>query len=63
MYRGFFALILASSMIRGTIPPPIWRTVDRPKNDKRAIVTAATKAQSAADYLHGLQASKKGEAA
>jgi antirestriction protein ArdC len=33
------------------------------KNDKRAIVTAAAKAQSAADYLHGLQASKECEAA
>jgi len=25
------------------------------KNDKRAIITAAAKAQTAADYLHGLQ--------
>jgi antirestriction protein ArdC len=38
-----------------------WLTVL--KNDKRAIVTAAAKAQSAADYLHALQASKEFEAA
>jgi antirestriction protein ArdC len=38
-----------------------WLTVL--KNDKRAIVTAAAKAQSAADYLHALQASKECEAA
>ncbi|RWG57962.1 MAG: DUF1738 domain-containing protein [Mesorhizobium sp.] len=38
-----------------------WLTVL--KNDKRAIVTAAAKAQSAADYLHRLQASKECEAA
>lgn len=31
------------------------------KNDKRAIFTAASYAQRAADYLHGLQ--KQGEAA
>ncbi|PLU82006.1 antirestriction protein, partial [Sinorhizobium medicae] len=28
------------------------------KNDKRAIITATAKAQSAADYLHGLQLTK-----
>jgi len=33
------------------------------KSDKRSIVTAAAKAQSAADYLHRLQASKECEAA
>ncbi|MEY9323434.1 ArdC family protein [Sinorhizobium fredii] len=34
-----------------------WLTVL--KNDKRAIITAAAKAQSAADYLHDLQLSKE----
>ena len=29
------------------------------KNDKRAIITAAAKAQAAAEYLHGLQALKE----
>lgn len=38
-----------------------WLTVL--KNDKRAIVTAAAKAQAAADYLRGVQASKRCEAA
>ncbi|MGI0526754.1 ArdC family protein [Rhizobium giardinii] len=33
------------------------------KSDKRAIITAAAKAQSAADYLHGLQLSKDSRAA
>jgi antirestriction protein ArdC len=38
-------------------------TVVKVTSPKRAIVTAAAKAQSAADYLHGLQASKECEAA
>ena len=29
------------------------------KNDKRAIVSAAAKAQAAADYLHGLQTQER----
>ncbi|MHC2543372.1 antirestriction protein ArdC [Sinorhizobium meliloti] len=33
------------------------------KNDKRAIITAAAKAQAAADYLHGLQVRKQRRAA
>lgn len=33
------------------------------KNDKRAIITAAAKAQAAADYLHGLQAREQSRAA
>lgn len=33
------------------------------KHDKRAIITAAAKAQAAADYLHGLQAENLSEAA
>ncbi|RWD51642.1 MAG: DUF1738 domain-containing protein [Mesorhizobium sp.] len=33
------------------------------KNDKRAIITAAAKAQATADYLHGLQAREQSKAA
>ena len=33
------------------------------KTDKRAIITAAAKAQAAADYLHGLQGQGEGQAA
>lgn len=33
------------------------------KNDKRAIITAAAKAQAAADYLHGLQVREQSRAA
>jgi antirestriction protein ArdC len=33
------------------------------KHDKRAIITAAAKAQAAADYLHGLQAREQSRAA
>ncbi len=33
------------------------------KADKRAIITAASKAQAAADYLHGLQGQGEGQAA
>lgn len=33
------------------------------KNDKRAIISAAARAQKAADYLHGLQAREQSRAA
>ena len=55
--RGaFFAPILASRRKPATTTPPISRSwLQVLKNDKRAIFTAASHAQKAADYLHGLQ--------
>jgi hypothetical protein len=52
MPRRFYALILASRR-RPATNTALWLKVL--KDDKRAIFTAASHAQKAADYLHGLQ--------
>ena len=63
--QPFYAPILASSMIRGTTLPLTWRTglLTVLKNDKRAIITAAAKAQAVAEYLTTLQRATGREAA
>jgi antirestriction protein ArdC len=52
----FYAPISASRRRPATTTPPISRSwLKVLKDDKRAIFTAASHAQKAADYLHGLQ--------